>query len=82
MNGSGRTQGELTIGIVGPHELVERIMLPPSGMNVAGTASTPAARAYSYGTRLAKRQTSMAVPSRTRLVCEPHHASGVSASEP
>jgi hypothetical protein len=27
VNGSSRAQGELTIGIVGPHELVERIML-------------------------------------------------------
>ena len=27
MNGPRRTQGELTIGVVGPHDLVERIML-------------------------------------------------------
>jgi hypothetical protein len=33
MNGSGRAQGDLTIGIVGPHDLVERIML--SGTSAA-----------------------------------------------
>ena len=27
MNGPRRAQGELTIGVVGPHDLVERIML-------------------------------------------------------
>src|SRR5580692_9315736 len=30
VNRPGRVQGELTIGIVGPHELVERIMLSPA----------------------------------------------------
>jgi len=34
VNGSSRAQGELTIGIVGPHELVERIML--SGAQAGG----------------------------------------------
>jgi hypothetical protein len=44
VNRPGRAQGELTIGIVGPHELIERIMLSPSsaaakagtGVGVAG----------------------------------------------
>ena len=39
--------------------------LPPSGTYVAGPLSTPAMRAYSYGARLAKRQTSIPVPSLT-----------------
>ncbi len=34
MNGPGEVSGELTIGIVGPHDLVERIML--SGTTAAG----------------------------------------------
>jgi hypothetical protein len=37
VNGTGRAQGELTIGIVGPHDLVERIML--SGTSAAAKAS-------------------------------------------
>ena len=47
MNRSGRTQGELTIGIVGPHELVERIMLSPAsavtkaGAGVSGAGVGP-----------------------------------------
>jgi hypothetical protein len=36
VNGPRRAQGELTIGIVGPHELVERIML--SGTSAGGRA--------------------------------------------
>jgi hypothetical protein len=36
VNGPGRAPGELTIGIVGPHELVERIML--SGTPASGKA--------------------------------------------
>jgi hypothetical protein len=36
VNGPRRAQGELTIGIVGPHELVERIML--SGTSASGRA--------------------------------------------
>jgi hypothetical protein len=36
MNGHRRAHGELTIGIVGPHELVERIML--SGTSAGGKA--------------------------------------------
>jgi hypothetical protein len=36
VNGPRRAQGELTIAIVGPHELVERIML--SGMSASGKA--------------------------------------------
>jgi hypothetical protein len=36
MNGSGRPQGDLAIGIVGPHDLVERIML--SGTSAAAKA--------------------------------------------
>jgi hypothetical protein len=36
MNGSSRAQGDLTIGIVGPHDLVERIML--SGTSAAAKA--------------------------------------------
>ena len=38
VNRPARIQGELTIGIVGPHELVERIMLSPS--SAAGKAGT------------------------------------------
>jgi hypothetical protein len=38
VNGPGRAQGELTIGIVGPHELVERVML--SGTSAALKAGT------------------------------------------
>jgi hypothetical protein len=41
MNGSGRAQGELTIGIVGPRDLVERIML--SGTWAAGKAGAASA---------------------------------------
>jgi hypothetical protein len=37
VNGPRRAQGELTIGIVGPHELVERIML--SGTSASGKAA-------------------------------------------
>jgi hypothetical protein len=38
VNRPGRAQGELTIGIVGPHELIERIMLSPSSATAkAGT---------------------------------------------
>jgi hypothetical protein len=45
VNGSSRAQGELTIGIVGPHDLVERIMLsgtPAGGKagGVTGASST------------------------------------------
>jgi hypothetical protein len=40
MNGSSRAQGDLTIGIVGPHDLVERIMLSGTPAVVkAGAAS-------------------------------------------
>jgi hypothetical protein len=39
VSGTGRGQGELTIGIVGPHDLVERIML--SGASAAAKASAP-----------------------------------------
>ena len=41
VNGSSRAQGELTIGIVGPHDLVERIMLSgtPAGGKSGGAAS-------------------------------------------
>ena len=43
MNGSSRAQGELTIGIVGPHDLVERIMLSgASAAAKAGAAGAPA----------------------------------------
>ncbi len=38
MNAPVRAQGELTIGIVGPHELVERVML--SGTSAAAKAGT------------------------------------------
>jgi len=47
VNRPGRAQGELTIGIVGPHELVERIMLSPSsaaakaGTGVSGAGLGP-----------------------------------------
>jgi hypothetical protein len=41
MNGSGRGQGDLTIGIVGPHDLVERIML--SGTSAAAKAGAVSA---------------------------------------
>ena len=41
MNAPARAQGELTIGIVGPHELVERIMLSgTSGGGKSGAAGT------------------------------------------
>ncbi len=43
MNGSSRAQGELTIGIVGPHDLVERIML--SGTTAAAKTSAAGAGA-------------------------------------
>jgi hypothetical protein len=36
VNRPARVQGELTIGIVGPHELVERIMLSPASAAKAG----------------------------------------------
>jgi len=41
VNGSSRAQGELTIGIVGPHDLVERIMLSgtPAGAKSGGGTS-------------------------------------------
>jgi hypothetical protein len=41
VNGSSRAQGELTIGIVGPHDLVERIMLSgtPAGGKSGGATS-------------------------------------------
>jgi hypothetical protein len=40
VNRPGRAQGELTIGVVGPHELVERIMLSPSAAAAkAGTGA-------------------------------------------
>jgi hypothetical protein len=39
VNGSSRSQGELTIGVVGPHELVERIML--SGAAAGGKSGVP-----------------------------------------
>jgi hypothetical protein len=38
-----RAQGELTIGIVGPHELVERIMLSGASASGRSGASSPAA---------------------------------------
>ena len=38
MNGPRRAQGELIIGVVGPHELVERIML--SGTPAGGKGGT------------------------------------------
>ena len=41
MNGSSRAQGDLTIGIVGPHDLVERIML--SGTSAAAKAGAASA---------------------------------------
>jgi hypothetical protein len=47
VNRPGRAQGELTIGIVGPHELIERIMLSPSsaaakaGTGVGGAGLGP-----------------------------------------
>jgi hypothetical protein len=41
MNGSSRAQGDLTIGIVGPHDLVERIML--SGTTAAAKAGATSA---------------------------------------
>jgi hypothetical protein len=41
MNGSSRAQGDLTIGIVGPHDLVERIML--SGTSAAAKAGAVSA---------------------------------------
>jgi hypothetical protein len=47
VNRPGRAQGELTIGIVGPHELVERIMLSPAsavakpGAGVSGAGLGP-----------------------------------------
>jgi hypothetical protein len=41
MNGSNRAQGDLTIGIVGPHDLVERIML--SGTSAAAKAGAVSA---------------------------------------
>jgi hypothetical protein len=41
MNGSSRAQGELTIGIVGPHDLVERVML--SGTSAAAKAGAAGA---------------------------------------
>jgi hypothetical protein len=46
VNGPRRAQGELTIGIVGPHELVERIMLsgtPASGKAAGGPTGAPEA---------------------------------------
>jgi hypothetical protein len=43
MNGSSRAQGDLTIGIVGPHDLVERIML--SGTSAAAKAGAASATA-------------------------------------
>jgi len=36
MNGQNRAQPELTIGVVGPHELIERIMLSGNKAGVAG----------------------------------------------
>jgi hypothetical protein len=41
MNGSSRAQGDLTIGIVGPHDMVERIML--SGTSAAARAGAVSA---------------------------------------
>jgi hypothetical protein len=41
MNGSSRAQGDLTIGIVGPHDLIERIML--SGTSAAVKAGAVSA---------------------------------------
>jgi hypothetical protein len=41
MNGSSRAQGDLTIGIVGPHDMVERIML--SGTSAAAKAGAVSA---------------------------------------
>jgi hypothetical protein len=40
VNGSSRGQNELTIGIVGPHELVERIMLSPASAAAKAVAAT------------------------------------------
>jgi hypothetical protein len=47
VNAPSRAQNELTIGIVGPHELVERIML--SGMSAAAKAGAAAAAAAEAG---------------------------------
>jgi len=43
MNGSSRAQGDLTIGIVGPHDMVERVML--SGTSAAARAGAASAAA-------------------------------------
>jgi hypothetical protein len=53
MRGQGRAHGELTIGIIGPHDLVERIMLSglPAGSR-AGWQATAAATGYGPGRRL------------------------------
>jgi len=45
VNGPGRAHGELTIGIVGPHELVERIMLSGTPAGGKAGAGSPAAAA-------------------------------------
>jgi hypothetical protein len=47
VNGSSRGQGELTIGVVGPHDLVERIML--SGTSAGGKAGSGAGSAAETG---------------------------------
>jgi len=53
MRRASQAHGELTIGIIGPHDLVERIMLsgfPAAGQG--GTPLTPAAAAYAPARRL------------------------------
>jgi hypothetical protein len=45
VNGPRRAQGELTIGIVGPHELVERIMLSGTSAGGKAGAGSPVAAA-------------------------------------
>jgi hypothetical protein len=53
MRSAGQAHGELTIGIIGPHDLVERIML--DGFSSGGQGSppaTPAAAAHSPARRL------------------------------
>jgi hypothetical protein len=47
VSGPGRAQNELTIGVVGPHDLVERIMLSPA--SAAAKASAAAAAAAEAG---------------------------------
>jgi hypothetical protein len=53
MRSAGQAHGELTIGIIGPHELVERIMLDGfSSSGQGGTSATSAMTAHNPARRL------------------------------